>query len=128
MHLWFFFFATNPVELAFLGFVIESLIRIRQYGGSGRATGTWLQVSRGQQLVAATQSKRGVRQLPDAASNEVGYLIPYWGPPNRTVTSFVWRPFVTALRGKDMNGRVIQGCAARNDYRCEGPLDSRPRL
>jgi hypothetical protein len=40
MHLWFFFFATNPVELAFLGFVIESLIRIRQYGGSGRATGT----------------------------------------------------------------------------------------
>lgn len=67
----------------------------------------------GQQLVAAHKA--------NAASIEVGYLIPYWGPPNRTVTSFVWRPLVTALRGKDMNGRVIQGCAARNDIAAKAP-------
>jgi hypothetical protein len=41
------------------------------------------------------QSKRGVRQAPDAALIEVNLVIPYsGGPPNRTVTSFeqVWVP------------------------------------
>jgi len=58
MHLWFFFFATNPVELAFLGFVIESLIRIRHVimAGADVPQARDYRSPGGQQLVAAQKA------------------------------------------------------------------------